>query len=86
MSAGLDAARGNAAIIQDANLQALPALIQTMLSAWREGYGVVNMKRLKREGETRFRVFSPYYQSPPRSAFNYFRLTTPGLIAGYSLP
>lgn len=52
MSAGLDHVRGDAAVIIDADLQDPPELIPEMIKGWREGYDVVYMRRLSREGET----------------------------------
>ncbi|MCH2055961.1 MAG: glycosyltransferase family 2 protein [Thalassotalea sp.] len=60
MTAGLDASTGQAVILLDADLQDPPELIPEMLSAWREGYDVVNMKRTERHGESRFKVFSAH--------------------------
>ena len=64
VSAGLDAARGDAVIIMDADLQDPPELMPEMLGAWRDGHDVVNMKRRKREGESHFKVISAklYYR------------------------
>ena len=52
MTAGLDHARGDAAVIIDADLQDPPELIPEMVREWRSGYDVVYMRRLTREGET----------------------------------
>ena len=51
MTAGFKLCRGDAAIMIDADLQDPPALIPTMLNAWRNGADVVNMKRTLRHGE-----------------------------------
>ncbi|MBB1271125.1 glycosyltransferase family 2 protein [Shewanella sp. SR44-3] len=58
MSAGLMQARGLAVILLDADLQDPPELIPQMMSAWQQGFDVVNMKRRKRLGETWFKRFS----------------------------
>lgn len=58
MSAGLEHAKGKAVIILDADLQDPPELIPTMIDKWKEGYDVVNMQRIKRQGETWFKRFS----------------------------
>ncbi|MGR6859166.1 glycosyltransferase family 2 protein [Aliivibrio salmonicida] len=58
MSAGLVQAQGNAIILLDADLQDPPELIPWMLAKWQEGYDIVNMQRIKRQGETRFKRFS----------------------------
>lgn len=55
MSAGLRLARGEAAVLIDADLQDPPELIPAMVQAWREGAEVVNMKRRSRGGETAFK-------------------------------
>ncbi|MCK9189400.1 glycosyltransferase family 2 protein [Acidithiobacillus sp.] len=52
LTAGLDAARGEAAIPLDADLQDPPELIPELLAQWREGFDVVNAVRLSREGES----------------------------------
>ncbi len=52
MTAGLDHARGDAAVIIDADLQDPPELIPEMVRQWRSGFDVVCMRRLSREGET----------------------------------
>lgn len=51
MSAGLRHARGAAVIVIDADLQDPPELIPAMLSAWRDGADIVNMRRRRRDGE-----------------------------------
>ena len=52
MSAGLDAARGDAVILIDADLQDPPELIPEMLRKWREGNDVVVMRRRSRAQES----------------------------------
>ena len=52
MTAGLQYASGDAAIIIDADLQDPPELIPQMVDAWRNGFDVVYMRRLSRENET----------------------------------
>lgn len=52
LTAGLDAAQGEAAIPLDADLQDPPELIPKLLARWREGFDVVNAVRLSREGES----------------------------------
>lgn len=51
LSAGLAAARGDAAIPIDADLQHPPELIATFLKKWREGYEVVYAVREARTGQ-----------------------------------
>lgn len=52
VSAGVDAARGDAIVIIDCDLQDPPELIPLMAEKWREGYEVVYGKRSQRDGET----------------------------------
>ena len=52
ITAGLDAARGEAAIVLDADLQDPPELIPRLVARWRDGYEVVFGVRVSRDGET----------------------------------
>src|SRR6266478_6436067 len=52
LSAGLDHARGRAAVPLDADLQDPPELIEQMVALWREGYDVVYATRKHRPGDT----------------------------------
>lgn len=52
MSAGLDAANGDAVVVIDADLQDPPELIPAMLDAWRDGHDVVLMRRRARLQES----------------------------------
>ena len=52
MTAALDYADGDAAIPIDADLQDPPELIIGMIDRWREGYQVVNAKRVSRQSDT----------------------------------
>lgn len=52
LTAGLDAARGDAAVVIDADLQDPPSVIGALLEGWREGYEVVYAQRRRRDGET----------------------------------
>ena len=56
MSAGLAAARGDAIVITDADLQDPPEVILEMVQRWREGVDVAYGRRRSREGETRFKL------------------------------
>ncbi|MBF0214152.1 MAG: glycosyltransferase family 2 protein, partial [Magnetococcales bacterium] len=49
IKAGLDASRGAAVISMDCDLQHPPALIETMIAKWREGYDTVNMVKTSTE-------------------------------------
>ena len=52
LTAGLDAARGDAVVVIDADLQDPPELIGEMLAGWAEGYDVVYATRRERAGES----------------------------------
>ncbi len=52
LSAGLEAAEGDLAVIIDADLQDPPALIPQMLDGWRAGYDVVYGLRVNRSSDT----------------------------------
>ncbi|POF30426.1 glycosyltransferase involved in cell wall biosynthesis [Roseibium marinum] len=52
LSAGLEAAKGNIAVIIDADLQDPPELILQMLEGWRAGYDVVYGLRVDRSSDT----------------------------------
>jgi len=65
VTAGLDAAAGDAIVIIDADLQDPPEVIPQMLTKWREGYDVVYGKRIKRQGESFFKK---------TTAFIFYRL------------
>ena len=56
VTAGLDASRGDAVIIIDADLQDPPEVILDLIEKWKEGYEVVYAVRSKREGETWFKL------------------------------
>jgi len=58
MTAGLDAADGDAVIVIDADLQDPPELIPSFLQHWREGYDVVYGTRSTRAGETSLKRFT----------------------------
>ncbi|MCP4902973.1 MAG: glycosyltransferase family 2 protein [bacterium] len=58
ISAGIDAVRGQAAVILDADLQDPPEVIPELVEKWREGYQVVYAQRGVREGETWFKKVS----------------------------
>ncbi|NWG71258.1 MAG: glycosyltransferase family 2 protein [Parvularculaceae bacterium] len=58
LTAGLDAARGDAVVVIDADLQDPPSLIGEMIAGWREGYDVVYAQRRAREGESWLKLVS----------------------------
>ena len=55
VTAGLDLADGDLAVLIDADLQDPPELITDFIKKWREGYDVVYAVRTEREGETWFK-------------------------------
>ena len=55
ITAGMDAASGQAVIVMDADLQDPPQVILEMAAKWQEGYEVVYAVREQREGETMFK-------------------------------
>ena len=56
ITAGIDAAAGDAVVVIDDDLQDPPEVILEMLDKWREGYKVVYGVRTKRKGESAFKV------------------------------
>jgi dolichol-phosphate mannosyltransferase len=58
MSAGLAAARGDAIVITDADLQDPPEVIPEMVRKWRQGVDVAYGRRRSREGETAFKLMT----------------------------
>lgn len=56
VTAGMDAAMGNAVVLIDADLQDPPELIPQMVEKWREGYDVAYGQRRTREGEKYFKL------------------------------
>ena len=58
VSAGLQNVTGDVVIIIDADLQDPPELIPDMLKLWEQGNDIVYGKRIKREGENLFKLFS----------------------------
>ncbi len=54
-TAGLDAARGDAVVLMDADLQDPPELVLDMLEKYCAGYDVVYAQRVRRIGETPFK-------------------------------
>jgi dolichol-phosphate mannosyltransferase len=64
VTCGMDAAKGDALIIIDVDLQDPPELIPEMVRMWEAGADIVYGKRLKRKGETLFKKLtaSMYYR------------------------
>jgi dolichol-phosphate mannosyltransferase len=59
-TAGLHHARGQAAVVIDADLQDPPELIKEFVRLWREGYHVVYGVRRSRQGETLFKKLTAF--------------------------
>ncbi|TIW20914.1 MAG: glycosyltransferase family 2 protein [Mesorhizobium sp.] len=55
ITAGMDAAAGDAVIVMDADLQDPPEVVLDLVAKWKEGYEIVYARRIKREGETLFK-------------------------------
>lgn len=58
ITAGIDAARGDAVVIIDSDLQDPPEVIPRLVEAWRAGAEVVYAQRAGRQGESRFKLMS----------------------------
>ncbi len=56
LTAGLDAARGDAVVLIDGDLQDPPEVIPQLVDRWREGFDVVYAVREQRDGESRLRL------------------------------
>lgn len=65
LTAGLDAAGGDAVVVIDADLQDPPELIPALVEQWQAGYDVVYATRSARAGESRFKRFTAaaFYRS-----------------------
>ena len=55
VTAGLDAAKGEAVVIMDSDLQDPPEIVLEMVNLWRAGFDIVHARRQRRDGETRFK-------------------------------
>jgi dolichol-phosphate mannosyltransferase len=55
VTAGIDAAWGDAVVLIDADLQDPPEAIHDMIAKWREGFDVVYGTRIERAGESAFK-------------------------------
>jgi polyisoprenyl-phosphate glycosyltransferase len=58
ITAGMDVATGDAVIVMDADLQDPPEVVGEMIARWKEGYEVVYGRRLSREGESKFKLWT----------------------------
>jgi dolichol-phosphate mannosyltransferase len=56
VTAGIDAAGGDAIVLIDADLQDPPEVVHEMIARWREGYDVAYGKRTERTGESAFKL------------------------------
>jgi dolichol-phosphate mannosyltransferase len=74
-TAGLHHARGQAAVVIDADLQDPPEIIAEFVARWREGYQVVYGVRERRRGETALKKLT---------SFLFYRLM--GLIGDVPIP
>ena len=64
ITAGMDAATGDAVIVMDADLQDPPEVVFSLIEKWKEGFEIVYAKRVKRDGETQFKKLTAnlYYR------------------------
>jgi polyisoprenyl-phosphate glycosyltransferase len=64
ITAGLDFAQGEAVVVMDADLQDPPDLLPKMVELFEQGYDVVSPKRVFREGESAFKIWTArmFYQ------------------------
>jgi dolichol-phosphate mannosyltransferase len=58
ITAGMEAASGDAVIVMDADLQDPPEVVGQMIEKWKEGYEVVYGRRLSREGDSAFKKWT----------------------------
>jgi dolichol-phosphate mannosyltransferase len=58
LTAGFDAAQGDAVVLIDADLQNPPEFVHEMIKKWEEGYDVVYGIRSVRPGESFFKLFT----------------------------
>lgn len=56
VTAGIDAANGDAVVLIDADLQDPPEVVHQMIEKWREGFDVVYGTRTERAGESAFKL------------------------------
>ncbi len=67
VTAGIDAANGDAVVLIDADLQDPPEVVHQMIEKWREGFDVVYGTRTERLGESAFKL---------ATARSFYRLLT----------
>src|SRR6202049_2141469 len=75
ITAGMDAAAGEAIVVMDADLQDPPEVVGAMIARWKQGYEIVHARRLSREGESTFKRWT---------AEAFYRLL--GRISATSIP
>ena len=64
LSAGLDAAAGDAVVLMDCDLQDPPEVIEAFLERWREGWHVVyGVRRRRKEGALKRAAYAAFYRS-----------------------
>jgi len=70
ITAGMDHADGDAAVIMDADLQDPPEVVPGLLARWREGYEIVYAVRTSRSGESWLKRFlaATFYKTFRRMA------------------
>ena len=61
VTAGIDASKGDAVVLLDADLQDPPDIIHEMINKWRSGFDVVYGKRTDRIGESAFKLVTARY-------------------------
>jgi dolichol-phosphate mannosyltransferase len=55
ITAGIDASKGDAVIVMDADLQDPPEVVDEMIARWHDGYQIVYARRISREGDSGFK-------------------------------
>lgn len=55
ITAGMDAAQGQAIVVMDADLQDPPEIVEQLIEKWQDGNDVVYARRLSRAGESPFK-------------------------------
>ena len=58
LTCGYDMAQGDAIVCMDADLQDPPEAVLEMVEKWKQGYDLVHAIRDRREGETRFKLWT----------------------------
>ena len=58
ITAGMEAAAGDAVVVMDADLQDPPEVVLDLVAKWQEGFEVVYARRVTRSGESRFKRWS----------------------------